>query len=149
VGYKEGEMLGTTLATGNASTWTAVGELPDVTSNLVTLRQVNQDNFGSEYRLGAAHLNYRMLIRNTVESPKKDGTIYNRHNLEASVVPNNPTDVALYGHGVPLIVSLTFRIPSTSTPDGIKLAGALYGGWSAKFMTSSGGFLLPVFNFES
>lgn len=142
-------MLGTTLATGNASTWTAVGELPDVSSNVVTLRLVNQDNFGSEYRLGAEHLNYRMLIRNSVESPKKDGTIYHRHNLEASVIPNNPTDVVSYGFGVPLIMSLTFRIPSSATPDGIKLAGALYGAWSQKFETSSGGFLLPVFNFES
>lgn len=142
-------MLGTSFTTANISTWTAVGELPDVSSNVVTLPLVNQDGYGSEYRKYGAHLNHTLKIRSSNESPRKDGTQYMRHNLEFTAVPNNPTDVALYGFDYPLIVSVTVRRPFRSTPDGTKLAGAMVGSLTSKFSVSSGGFLLPVFNFES
>jgi|SwirhisoilCB3_FD_contig_31_5280814_length_416_multi_3_in_0_out_0_1 hypothetical protein len=62
----------------------AFGSTLTVTVNAVAkvLNRINQDNYGSEYLLREALQEFRMKIRHSKESPKADGTVYDRHNVE-------------------------------------------------------------------
>lgn len=64
----------------------AFGSTLTLTVNAVAkvLNRVNQDNYGSEYLLLATTEEYRVKIRHSKESPKADGAIFNRHNIEVT-----------------------------------------------------------------
>jgi hypothetical protein len=47
-----------------------------------TLKRINQDNFASQYYLHEDLEEFTVNIRHTKESPQKDGTVYDRHNVE-------------------------------------------------------------------
>lgn len=46
------------------------------------LKRINQDNFGTRYYLHEADQEWTVNIRHSQESPQKDGTVYDRHNVE-------------------------------------------------------------------
>ena len=46
------------------------------------LPRINQDSYGSEYFLKEATQEFRVKIRHSTESPQKDGTKFERHNVE-------------------------------------------------------------------
>lgn len=62
----------------------AFGATLTVTVNAVAkvLNRINQDNYGSEYSLRSTTEEYRMKIRNSKESPRSDGIVLDRHNVE-------------------------------------------------------------------
>lgn len=47
-----------------------------------SLPKINQDAYGSEYYLRETSQEFRVKIRHSVESPQKDGTVFERHNVE-------------------------------------------------------------------
>lgn len=47
-----------------------------------SLPRINQDSYGSEYYLREATQEFTVKIRNTTESPSKDGKVFERHNVE-------------------------------------------------------------------
>lgn len=50
------------------------------------LQRINQDNYGSEYYLREATIDYRMKIRHSKESPSAlTSTGFDRHNVELTV----------------------------------------------------------------
>lgn len=61
--------------------------------NNKSLNRINQDGYGSEYYLREATQDFRFIIRHSVESPRKDGTVFERHNCELThtVFSTDPT----------------------------------------------------------
>lgn len=55
-----------------------------VTVNAVAkvLKRINQDGFSTQYYLHEATEEFTVNIRHSKESPQKDGTVYDRHNVE-------------------------------------------------------------------
>lgn len=55
-----------------------------ITINAVdkVLKRINQDNFSSRYYLHEALEEFTVNIRHSTESPMKDGTVFDRHNVE-------------------------------------------------------------------
>lgn len=55
-----------------------------ITYNAVakSLPRINMDNYGSEYLLQEATQEFRIKIRHSKESAAKDGTQFDRHNVE-------------------------------------------------------------------
>jgi hypothetical protein len=55
-----------------------------VTVNAVakTLKRIRQDDFETQYYLHEDLEEYTVNIRHTKESPQKDGTVFDRHNVE-------------------------------------------------------------------
>lgn len=63
-----------------------------------SLVKINQDSYGSEYFLKEATQSFRVKIRHVTEGPQKDGTKFDRHNVELtqtifSVTPGVPDTV--------------------------------------------------------
>ncbi|DAD52253.1 coat protein [ssRNA phage SRR6960507_12] len=46
------------------------------------LPRINQDSYGSEYYLEETSQSFRVKIRHSKETPRKDGVQYDRHNVE-------------------------------------------------------------------
>lgn len=46
------------------------------------LKRINQDNFATQYYLHEATEEFTINIRHSKESPQKDGTVFDRHNVE-------------------------------------------------------------------
>lgn len=55
-----------------------------VTVNAVakTLKRINQDQYTTQYYLHEALQEFTVNIRHSKESPQKDGTVFDRHNVE-------------------------------------------------------------------
>lgn len=49
------------------------------------LPRINQDNYGSEYFLNDGTLTFRVKIRHSLEGAQKDGSTFERHNVELTV----------------------------------------------------------------
>jgi len=47
-----------------------------------TLKRINQDKYSTEYYLRESDQEYTVNIRHTRENPGKDGTQFDRHNVE-------------------------------------------------------------------
>lgn len=62
----------------------AFGATITITENAVAkiLNRINQDGYGSEYYLRDATSERRIRIRHSKESPRSDGTVMHRHNVE-------------------------------------------------------------------
>lgn len=138
-------MIGDTIVTGDLSAGT--GDLPDAASHLTTLVKVNQDAYASEYRLRGTDYDYVLKIRNSTESPRKDGVQFTRHNgewtltLRADPTADPPTSA------VPYIVSFTARMPIGGDADIMKvLAGHVANQFG---LYDTGSILQKMLNFES
>lgn len=84
------------------------------------LPRINQDNFGSEYYLRETTQDFRVKIRHSVESPQKDGTSFERHNVELTQTVFSTT------LGVPDVVMqvyLVVRNRKTDTAASVALLG--------------------------
>lgn len=46
------------------------------------LKRINQDQYSTQYYLHEALEEFTVNIRHSKESPQKDGTVYDRHNVE-------------------------------------------------------------------
>lgn len=69
-----------------------------INGNNKSLPKINQDNYGSEYYLRSATDEYRVRIRHSEEAAQKNGTKFDRHNVELtftvfSTVVGVPDDV--------------------------------------------------------
>jgi len=123
---------------------TATGVLPDSTSDTVVLAKVNQDGFGSEYRYRGAAYDYRLLVRNSIEAPRKDGTVLNRHNIEVQATLRATADGSV-PKDVPYYASMTIRAPSSGDSSVLlAVAGAL-----GKLLSVNDDVLEKLDNFES
>jgi hypothetical protein len=98
-----------------------------ITYNAVakTLPRINQDNYGSEYFLSEATQSFRVKIRHSVESPQKDGSAFDRHNVEV-------THVVFAVGSVPAITSQVYAVLrdtplNTAATEMSYLGGALTG----------------------
>lgn len=60
------------------------GSTISVTINAVAkvLPKINQDNYGSTYKLFETTGSVELTIRHSKESPQKNGKVYDRHNLQ-------------------------------------------------------------------
>jgi effector-binding domain-containing protein len=47
-----------------------------------TLKRINQDQYSTTYYLHEASEEFTVNIRHSKESPQKDGTVFDRHNVE-------------------------------------------------------------------
>lgn len=140
-------MIGTTLATADTSTaHSGFTELPDVASHIITLALQNQDNFGSQYGYRGTDYDYKLLIRNTVESPRPGSPKITRHNAEFQMTKRATITSGIVTPSVPYVVGLTMRFPETGTQAFmVGLAAAL----TETLMGTSGAKLLKMINFES
>lgn len=138
-------MIGDTVVTSDLSAGT--GDFPDATAHITTLVKVNQDAYSSEYRLrGDAH-EYKLLIRNSVESPRKDGVQFTRHNAEFTFSLRADPSVSPPVSEVPYIFSITARMPKGGDAALMEtLAGHLA---SIIAITDDGTILQKMLNFES
>lgn len=140
-------MIGDNIATTDLSTLS--GSLPDHTSQITTVVKVNNDNFGSEYRLrGAAH-DYLLKVRNSVESPRNDGVQFTRHNVEFTVTERGDPLADPPTKDVPYIASLTVRMPKGGDADLMRAIAGHTGYRFAVTGTAGSNLLLKMFNFES
>lgn len=135
-------MIGDTIATSDLHTWT--GDLPDAVSHITTLTKVNQDNYGSEYRLRGDSYDYSLKLRNSVESLQKDGTQNTRHNAEFTVSQRSGDPTV---PDTKYIVSITARFPKGADAD-ILRAVAGHIGQIITFV-DNGSVLQKMLNFES
>lgn len=64
------------------------GSTITVTINAVAkvLPKINQDNFGSTYKLFETTGSLELTIRHSKESPQKNGKVFDRHNLQLTQV---------------------------------------------------------------
>nr|UOL48983.1 MAG: putative coat protein [Leviviridae sp.] len=134
-------MIGDTLTLPDNHTLT--GSIPDHTSETVVLTKVNQDAFGSEYRYRGATYDFKVLVRNSVEAPRKDGVVLNRHNVELQATLR-PTVDGTVPAAVPYIASVTIRSPSLGSSADMKA----FAGTLAKLI-GAGTILDKLDNFES
>jgi hypothetical protein len=138
-------MIGDTIVTGDLSAGT--GDLPDATSHLTTLVKVNQDAYASEYRLRGTSYDYVLKIRNSTESPRKDGVRFTRHNGEFTLTLRANPEADPPTSAVPYIVSVTARMPVGGDSDVMK---ALAGHVANQFgLYDTGSILQKMLNFES
>lgn len=91
---------------------------------------INKDNYGAEYFLREATESFRVRIRNTKESPGKDGVAYDRHNVEFTHVVFSTTV------GVPdLTEQIYFVLRNTSSDPAATVAKL--GDMCVAFMTNT------------
>lgn len=139
-------MIGDTIATNDLSTGT--GDLPDVTAHITTLTKVNQDGYSSEYRLRGTSHDYKLILRNSTEAPRKsDGMRFTRHNAELTVTKRADPEADPPTSAVPYIVSITARFPSGGDATVMK---AVAGQAADRIcIAGSGSVLQKMLNFES
>jgi len=107
-------MLGSSIATSDVS-GISVPDLPDAVAHIITLQLQNQDNFGSQYGLRGTLNDYKLLIRNSYESPKAGQPRISRHNAEFQMI-TRPTIVSgVVTPAIPYIAGVTVRLPETGT----------------------------------
>jgi len=108
-------MLGSSIATLDTTSggWS---DLPDSVAHVTTLQLQNQDNFGSQYGLKGVLNDYKLLIRNSYESPKVGFPRITRHNAELQMITRPTISSGITTAAIPYIVGLTIRNPETGNP---------------------------------
>lgn len=98
-----------------------------VNSVAKVLNRVNQDNYGSEYRLQSSTESYNLKIRHSVDAPDKDGMTMRRHNVfvEHIVFPTPTTAMKKN------TATVTFRSGQYQDPTEGSLLQAALGVWLA------------------
>lgn len=106
-------MLGSTFATPDIS-GLSIGEYPDVSSHVVTLALQNQDGFASQYGYKGNDYSYKLLVRNSRESPKAGQVSMTRHNVEFHMIRSRiqADDGSVSVMELPFILGITFRRPT-------------------------------------
>lgn len=138
-------MIGDTIATSDLSAGT--GDLPDASSHVTTLVKVNQDAYSSEYRLRGTSYDYKLLVRNSTESVRKDGVQFTRHNVEFTLTKRADPEADPPTSAVPYIVSITARMPVGGDAAVMEaLAGHLA---DLVAIASDGAILQKMLNYES
>jgi hypothetical protein len=138
-------MIGSSIATTDLSAST--GDLPDASSHLTTLVLVNQDGYASEYRFRGTDHDYKILVRNSTESPRKDGVRFTRHNVEMTLSERADPTADPPTSEVPYICSITARMPVGGDAAVMQsLAGHLA---TIVAITGNGSVLQKMLNFES
>jgi len=102
----------------------AFGATATITVNAVAkvLNRINQDNYGSEYYLRTSTEVYRMKIRHSKESPRSDGSVFDRHNVEI-------THTILATGGSPEVTRVNSYTNRTLASDDIVESGYLFAGF--------------------
>lgn len=140
-------MIGDSITFSDLST--TVGSLPDATAEQTTVTKVNQDNYAAEYRFrGTAH-DYLLKVRNTVETPRKDGVQFTRHNAEFTVTERGDPTADPPTQDVPYIATFTARFPKGGDSE---LMRQVMGHLVYRFCyigTPNGQLLGKMLNFES
>jgi hypothetical protein len=140
-------MIGSTFTTVDVSTvFGGFSDLPDATAHVVTLQLQNQDNFGSQYGFKGTLYDHKLLLRNSVESPKAGSPIIERHNAEYQLTLRETISAGVVTPAVPYVVSVTIRHPRTGV---IGTSNLLAGNVLGAIMTASGARILKLLNFES
>jgi len=141
-------MIGTTITTADlTAAWGNITvELPDVVSHVMTLRQRNQDNFGSEYGYRGTDYDYQLLVRNTRESQASGLPRITRHNVTFNLTKRQVVSAGVVTAAIPYQASLTLRLPETGNPG---LLTGLGSNLAQIFLTSDGANFKKMFNFES
>lgn len=141
-------MIGTTITTADlTAAWGNITvELPDVASHVMTLRQRNQDNFGSEYGYRGTDYDYQLLVRNTRESPVVGRPLMTRHNVTFNLTKRQVISSGIVTSAIPYQATLTLRLPETGTPG---LLTGLGSNLAQIFLATDGANFKKMFNFES
>jgi hypothetical protein len=142
-----GNMLGTSFAGVDMSAvlggFTA---LPDHVSQVLTLTLRNNDNYSSEYGLKGTDYDYKMLVRNTRESPKVGSPLITRHNVELQVTKRATVSAGVVTPAIPYVFGMTARLPETGlTTIETSMIAFLCGSW----LNSAGSKWTKLYNFES
>lgn len=137
-------MIGDTIA--NVDNSANTGSLSDWTADIVTLTKVNQDNYQSEYRYRGADFDYKVLIRNSVETPRSDGQQFTRHNIECTATLRGDSTAVPPTKDVPYIFSMTARMPKGGV---VADMVAWMGAWTEWLNATAGAKLVKMVNFES
>lgn len=140
-------MIGSTLAMVDMSgVFGGFSDLPDDVSHILTLQLQNQDGFSSQYGYKGTDYDYRLLVRNTVESAKPGFPKITRHNAEFQLTKRATISSGIVTPAVPYVVGLTMRFPETGTT---ALMTSLTADLVGALCTSTGAKLLKMMNFES
>lgn len=141
-------MIGSTITTADlTAAWGNITvELPDVVSHVMTLRQRNQDNFGSEYGYRGTDYDYQLLVRNTRESPVSGLPRITRHNVTFNLTKRAVVSAGVVTPSIPYQASITLRLPETGIQG---LLTGLGSNLAQIFLTSDGANFKKMFNFES
>lgn len=136
-------MIGDTFVGANTATPLSY-ELKGSTggTGVLTFVKVNQDAYGSEYRYVSSDSLHKLLLRNSVESPRKDGYQFDRHNVEYQY-----WDLSTPATPVPYIWSSTIRFPNKNGV--LAVPAAMATAINGKLVASTGAYILKLLNFES
>lgn len=140
-------MLGTTFVTADASAnFSGLTELPDVVAHLVTLQLQNQDGFSSQYGFRGTDYDYKLLVRNSRESPKVGFPLITRHNVEFQLTKRPTISNGVVTPAIPYVWSMTSRFPETGTQ--AIMSSVVYPVYGTLMATSAAKYLKTL-NFES
>jgi hypothetical protein len=139
-------MLGSTFALPDITAFSGVSEFPDVTSHVVTLQLQNNDAYGSAYGFKGTDYDYKVLIRNTLESPVAGQPRKSRHNAHLDFTKRATVSGGVVTPAIPYSCDVTIRLPETGTvalgqSTAVYLLYALLG--------SNANKIPKMFNFES
>lgn len=74
------------------------------------LKRINQDQYSTQYYLHEATEEFTVNIRHSKESPQKDGTVFDRHNVEL-------IHTVFATEAAPAIVRVTYMVTRNTRSD--------------------------------